>query len=154
MDKLTTRALEGWSIAVALFGAGLCGAAFEATDGFARFAFGILGAEQAVFTPELRFAVALMGAVTLGWGLTAWAVARSTAAMSGPVAAATWRRVAAAVTVWFVIDSMLSIATGFGLNAVSNSLIYAAFLLILWRGSVLAPVASPARPLSREGGMG
>jgi hypothetical protein len=154
MDRSTSQALGGWSAFVALFGLALCGAAFEATDRFARFAFALVGADQAVFTPELRFAVALMGAVTLGWGLTAWAVARSTAAMSGPDAAATWRRVAAAVTVWFVIDSMLSIATGFGLNAVSNSLIYAAFLLILWRGGVLPPVASPARPLSREGGMG
>lgn len=154
MDRSTSQALGGWSAFIALFGFGLCGAAFEATDGFARFAFGLVGADQAAFTPELRFAVALMGAVTLGWGLTLWAMARSMAGVDQSAVAATWRRVAVAVTGWFVVDSVLSVATGFGLNAVSNTVIYAALIVILWRGGMLSHSASPARPLSREGGMG
>lgn len=129
MDAWMKRALSVWSGVVALFGLGLCGAGLEATDGFARFAFGVLGAPDAVFTPELQFAVALMGAVTFGWGLTLLAVARSPAADM-----AVWRRIRTAALVWFVVDSGLSITTGFGLNALSNAVLTAALLLILARG--------------------
>lgn len=130
-------ALLGWCAAVALFGLLLAGAAFEATDGFARFVFGLLGHGDTAFTPPLRFAVALMGAVTLGWGLTLAAVASDKGA--DPAAApALWRRITWAAVIWYVVDSTLSVATGFAFNAVSNTLLLVALLAILSRAGVFA----------------
>ena len=74
-----------------------------------------------------------MGAVTLGWGLTTWVLVAAGPALS-PTA---WRRLTAAIAVLYVIDSTISIATGFWLNAVSNTAIVAAYLLPILRCGVL-----------------
>ena len=65
--------LRVWSIAMALFGLILALAAFPATDGPTAIIMGPVGHEGGLaFTPELRFAFALMGALTIGWVLTMW----------------------------------------------------------------------------------
>lgn len=153
MDRWTCRALAAWCTAVVAFGSGLSGAAFASTDGFARLAFALLGKSAVAFTPELRFAVALMGAVTVGWGLTIGAAVAGSATLGRAEAQALWRRMATAVCVWFVLDSTLSVATGFAPNAGSNTVLMVAFVAILWHGGLLAS-SGPVRPLSREGGMG
>lgn len=137
MDRRTQGALGLWCAVVILFGAALAGAAFAATDDFTAMAFALLGHADLLFTPELRFAVALMGAVTFGWGVTIAAVASVGNRLSTPVAGIVWRRMTASVLVWFVIDSTLSIATGFALNAVSNAVLLAMFVVIVWRGRLL-----------------
>ena len=117
-----------WSIFVMLFGLVLAGAGLPALDGIATLIFGIIGATDIVWTPELRFTSALMGAVTLGWGMTLLTGIRAAIAL-GDNGAPVWRGLLIAMLVWFVVDSSMSVATGFWLNAVSNTIITAAFII-------------------------
>lgn len=113
--------LNVWSAVVVVFGLVLAGAGLDATDGVTEMLFGVMGPSGSFeWTPHLRFATALMGAVTLGWGLTffaAFGAAHRLSDQAGPV----WRALTIAALVWFVVDSALSVATGFWLNAVSNT---------------------------------
>lgn len=115
-----------WCMAVILFGIVLSAAAFEASSGAARAAFALIDRPLPQTPDSLhRFLLALIGAVTIGWGLTLLAAIRAAAVPSRPL----WAGLTAAVLVWYVIDSLLSVATGFPLNAVSNSILVAGFLL-------------------------
>ncbi len=137
MTRFWRTWLTVWAWLVALFGLVLAGAGLAATDGPVRLIFGLLrGPEDLILNAQMRFAVALMGAVTLGWALTlmvTFDAAHRLGAQAGP----TWRGVIASAAAWFVIDSGLSIATGFGLNAVSNTLLMAGLLLPLLASGVL-----------------
>ena len=113
--------LTVWCWVVVVVGVVLAGAGLDATDGATEMMFSIMGPAGGFdWTPHLRFATALMGAVTLGWGLSflaAFNAAHRLGDQAGPV----WRMLTAAAIAWFVIDSALSVATGFWLNAVSNT---------------------------------
>jgi hypothetical protein len=124
-----------WSGFVIVFGVVLMGAGFAATDGIAAMLYRLLGGIAPAFDPPLRFSVGLMGAVTFGWGLTVVAVASVSHLLDPETSGILWRRIGWALTAWFVIDSTISIANGFGLNAVSNTLLIATFMLILRRSS-------------------
>lgn len=125
-----------WCGAIVVFGAVLLGAALPATDAMARACLALMSDapfDQALFdAPAFRFAVALLGAVTLGWGLTMLAVVRA-----GAAEASRWRAVTAAVLIWYAVDSIASVASGFALNAVSNTLFLAAFLVAVIGSGVL-----------------
>lgn len=79
---------------------------------------------SAFAAPGMRISVSLVGAVMIGWGGALLAVWRARGADP-----ALWRGLTRVVLVWYVIDSGLSVATGFALNAVSNTLFVALFLL-------------------------
>lgn len=117
-----------WCLAAIAFGVILAGMAFPATDAAARTAYDILGSDVGnspdFDAPGMRFSIGLVGAVTIGWGLTILAIVRTEA--GGP---ALWRWLAGMMIAWFAIDSSISIATGFPLNAVSNTVFLAGFLL-------------------------
>lgn len=131
-----------WCWAVGVFGVVLAGAGLEATSGPSRLVFALLqGPEALVLNAQMRFSVALMGAVTLGWSLTLMTTIKA-ALKLGEAGRSTWIGLIVSVLTWFVIDSSLSIATGFGLNAVSNAILLAGFLLPLFQSGVLR--ASPA----------
>ncbi len=121
MSTLWRNWLTVWCWLVIAFGLVLAGGGLEATDVAVETLFGIMGPPGGFeWTPHLRFATALMGAVSLGWGLTllaAFSAAHRLGDQAGPV----WRMITVAAVVWFVIDSALSVATGFWLNAVSNT---------------------------------
>jgi hypothetical protein len=130
-----------WSVFVALFGFVLVGGGLPATDGIARTIFAMVGATDVVWTPELRFATALMGAVTLGWGITLYA-AIGAAIQLGDAGAPVWRGIIVAMLAWYVLDSVMSVATGFWLNAVSNTIIAAALIIgIIGSGALKARTA-------------
>lgn len=138
-----------WCGGVAVFGLVLAGAGLEATDGVSADIFRLLGGDGN-FTDALRFSTALMGAVTFGWSLTTVATLQA-AFMLGDRARPVWLLTVLSILGWYVIDSTLSIATGFGLNAVSNTVIVAAFLLPILRSGVLRrdpsmPLGSVSRP--------
>jgi hypothetical protein len=125
-----------WGWFVVLFGAVLAGGAFAATDGPVRALFDLIGPGGASFDAHLRFATGLMGAVTIGWGLTLLVLFRATDGLgdrAGPV----WRGLLVPTFAWYAIDSIISVATGFALNAVSNTILVASLLLALWRGGAL-----------------
>jgi hypothetical protein len=128
--------LTVWCWFVAGFGLVLAGAGLPATDGISTFLFTTMHGAAPVWDEGMRFSTALMGAVTMGWGLTTLAAVRGFWAM-GKAARPFWRMLLLSFLVWFVIDSTLSIVNGFALNAVSNLLIMAAFALPLWRSGLL-----------------
>ncbi len=133
-----------WCLAVAGFGLLLTGAAFPASDGPIRLVMAAMNpAADLTMTETLRFALALMGAVSIGWAGTLYATIRVVDRL-GDAGASMWRMVVLSVVGWYVIDSSLSVATGFGLNAVSNTLFLAAFLWPVWRSGVLAGGAATA----------
>lgn len=129
MSGFWRRWLTVWGFGVVAFGAVLTGAAFEATSGPTRVLFAILGGVQDLdLDAPQRFSIALMGAVTLGWGLTLLVVFGA-AHRLGAEARSTWVGVTLGVLAWYVIDSALSVATGFAMNAVSNTVLLAGYLI-------------------------
>lgn len=130
-----------WCWAVIVFGAVLAAAGLPATDGVARVLFGVVGGlapDPAMFEPTgMRFAVALMGAVTLGWGFTILFLLPAIHAAGAPA----WKGLTAAILIWFVIDSAFSVATGFALNAVSNTGLLIAYLVPVLASGALTRAA-------------
>jgi len=119
----------GWCWAVGLFGAILAASAFEATRGPIRLLFGLLN-DRVAFDPDAhtQFSLAVLGAVTVGWSLTLLAAVQA-AHQLGDQARSVWLLVTSSLVVWYAIDTALSVATGFGLNAIPNTIFLAAFLL-------------------------
>jgi hypothetical protein len=74
--------------------------------------------------PGMRISVALVGAVMLGWGCAMLAVWRARGADP-----ALWRGLSRAILIWYVVDSALSVVTGVPINALTNTLFVALFLM-------------------------
>ncbi len=135
--------MQLWCGAVMIFGLVLIGGAFEATSAGVNALFAILdGPGPMTWDPVWRCSLARMGAVTLGWGATVLAVVRGTADMPAAQALALWRGITTALLLWYVVDSALSVATGFWRNALSNTVLIGWYLLLVQRRS--APVAASA----------
>ncbi|MDZ7587960.1 MAG: hypothetical protein U5J78_01910 [Parasphingorhabdus sp.] len=90
-----------------------------------------------VLGPLERFSIGLMGAVTLGWGMTFYAAFQAAYALEASAAARIWRSITIAAVVWYVVDSFISISTGFALNAVSNTLFLIGYFLPILRSGVM-----------------
>ena len=138
-----------WCLAVGAFGAVLIGGAFAATDVLVRALLDMMnGSAPLEMTVPLRFALALMGAVTLGWAVSLYAAIRA-ADLLGERGQPIWRMLTAGVVGWYIVDSALSVATGFGLNAASNTIFLIAFLWPVLASGVLGVSSSrgafPAR---------
>ena len=129
--------MTGWCLAAGMFGVVLAGGAFDATSGPTRLLFGVLnGAADFDAGASMRSSLAVLGAVTIGWSLTLLAAIQAANQLGedgGPV----WRMIAVSLLAWYAIDSGLSIATGFGLNAVPNTIFLASFLLPIFRAGRL-----------------
>lgn len=152
MDGSTRKAMMLWAWAVTAFGAVLIGGGFAPTDGAVRALYALIAGTTPRMDAALRFSVGLMGAVTLGWGLTVLAVASVSDGFDLATARRLWRRIGLAIGLWYAIDSTISIATGYALNAASNTVLLAAFVLILARGGMLASGADAGRGAARAAG--
>ncbi len=145
--------LNAWAWVVIVFGLVLAGGGLDATDTVAEAAFAIVGGGAPLeWTPHLRFSVALMGAVTMGWGVTYLALFMA-AHRLGADAAPVWRLATIGMVAWFVIDSALSVATGFWMNAVSNTGLAIGYLVPLLASGAMngsAPAAG-SRPSAGAG---
>lgn len=129
--------LTVWCIGVGVFGLVLAGAAFPATDGAVRLLFQVLdGPGETVLDAHMRFSVGLMGAVTLGWSITLHGLIQA-ALRWEPQGGPAWRNLLVGMAVWYLVDGVISVATGFWLNAVSNTVISVALLVPLIRTGVL-----------------
>lgn len=123
-----------WCLSIGIFGAVLSGGAFEATSGPVRLLLaGLKGPGEAVFDPVLRFSLAVMGAVSIGWAVTLFATIQAAIAL-GDQGRPLWRAISMGMATWFVIDSALSVATGFSLNVAPNLVLVAMYVIGL-RGS-------------------
>lgn len=137
MNAFWTNWLKIWCLGVMAFALALTAAAFPATDGFARFYYDLVywpldGAST--FGEEARFTVAILGAVTLGWGV----LMLGCVSLGEKIGAPMWRLMMHSMTIWFVVDSAVSIAAGVPGIAVSNAVIYAEFLAPMVFGGALA----------------
>ena len=118
MSGFWRRWMAAWRLSVAGFGLVLSGAAFEATS------------------EPLRFSIALMGAVTLGWWLTLEAAFKAIDLL-GDRATPVWRGVTVSVVGWYVIDGALSAATGYALNILPNTLLLVGYLIPVLAAGVM-----------------
>jgi len=124
------RWLTGWAMCVGVFGLILYGAGYPSTTGPAAALFSVLG-QPLPADPDryLRFTTALMGAVTLGWAVTFYAAFRDAWSLGRPASAPVWRVLTLAAVVWYLIDSAASVANGFAMNAVSNTILLICYLV-------------------------
>jgi len=110
-----------WCVSIGLFGVVLAGGAFEATSGPVRLILTVLQGSGALqLDPVLRFSLAVMGAVSIGWAVTLYFILRAAFSLD-PQARPLWTAISAGMASWFVIDSTLSVMTGFGLNVIPNT---------------------------------
>lgn len=141
MSGLWRNVFGLWRLSIGVFGVVLSAGAFEATSGPIRLLLSILGgAPVEAFDPTLRFSLAVMGAVTIGWAVTLHYVIRAAIDL-GAQGRPLWNAVTAGVVSWYVIDSLLSAATGFGLNIIPNTVIAATYAVALVGSGVLKPQA-------------
>ncbi len=137
MSGIWSTWMRVWCWGVLAFGALLTTAAIPPIDGLARALFVLFSGDpstEAVFDlPAVRFGLGLQGALTIGWALTLFATLRAAEELGAII----WRPMALAVLAWYVIDSAISISTGFALNAVSNTLLTIAFFVPLLASGAL-----------------
>lgn len=138
MSRFWQSWFSTWAAVVVIFGLVLAGGAFAATDAPAKIAFTLFGNPlPADIDAHHRFAIGLMGAVTMGWGLTYFATFKALFELEPAKAAPIWRWVLFASLVWYVIDSAISIATGFWMNAVSNTALLVLLLIPLAKSGAM-----------------
>lgn len=120
-----------WSVGVLTFGVVLAGGAFEATSGPVRLVYqGLQGPGDLVFDPTMRFTLAVMGCVSIGWAVTMFLMFRAAFSL-GEHARPIWMGLTLGVVTWFVTDSSLSVATGFGLNVIPNTVLILTYLIAI-----------------------
>lgn len=127
-----------WCFAVGLFGVVLAAGGLEIADGVTHFVFSLLNKpEEFNLTPHLRFSLSVLGAVTIGWSVSLWAAINAANQLGKQSGRSTWILVTVSVLSWYVIDSTLSVATGFWLNTIPNTIFAAAFLFVLIGSGVI-----------------
>lgn len=136
MTSFWRQWLRVWRWGVIAFGVVLAAAAFPALDAPTRWFYDLVhwpldGASS--FADNVRFTCGILGAVTIGWGITMFALIEAAEKLGAPV----WRAMTAALVIWFVIDSAISVASGAPGNAVSNTVILALYLAPVLASGVL-----------------
>lgn len=138
MDGFWQNWLKGWCLAVGLFGVVLAGGALESTSGPIRMLLKLLkGSGEVDLDPDLRFSLGVMGPVTMGWSLTLLAAMKAANRLDKQAAKPIWEMITASAACWFVIDSYMSVRTGFWRNTIPNAFYMGAFLLPVARTGVL-----------------
>lgn len=128
--KVWDHSLQGALGAVLLFSAfmvvlGSPAAAFFDWMIFGRDESPVVGDEARAY---VSFVYGVLGAVMIGWMVALVPI------VQGPLRRRqrwAWRSVAASFTAWFVVDSTLSVLSGFGENALLNVVFFAAFAIPL-----------------------
>jgi hypothetical protein len=130
--------LNIWAWGVIAFGAILALFAFPATELPSRLFYHLIQNPVAAEPDRhFRFAMGLMGCISMGWGLTMLTCFKAAALLEGEQAKSIWRGFTFAALFWFVTDSIASIYTGFPLNAVSNAVLTILYLIPVWKSGVL-----------------
>jgi len=119
-----------------IFGAILAAGGLAATSGPVHGLLELLGGAPFEITREMHFAIATLGAVTMGWAVTIYATVEAATAL-GDRGGRIWGLLVAAALTWFIVDSTLSVATGFALNLIPNIVVLASFLIPIFASGVL-----------------
>lgn len=119
-----------WAVSIIVFGFVIAGGAFEATEGLIRLIYENLQGPGPLEldAPIMRFSQGVLGGVTIGWGVTVLLMLRPIIAL-GDKGHPFWVAIAVGLAAWYVIDSALSIATGFGLNVVPNTVLAIGYVI-------------------------
>ncbi|MGL4234472.1 hypothetical protein [Tabrizicola sp.] len=86
---------------------------------------------QGAAASETRLLLAILGGITLGWGVMIWQLAGEPLARDPGLIRPIIRN---AIVAWFVLDSTGSILAGAPINVAANMLILAMFLVPMQRG--------------------
>jgi hypothetical protein len=142
----STALLQAWSLTMVAFGIAIAAVPWVRIDLFSWVARGETGLTVG-FSDDARdylaFNQSLMGALTAGLGLAAFWLARV------PIArreAWGWHAFTSSIGLWFVIDNLASVATGYPRNVVLNVVLVAPAIPVLVatrpeRGREPAPAA-------------
>ncbi|MBI1186681.1 MAG: hypothetical protein GC206_05015 [Alphaproteobacteria bacterium] len=125
-----------WCAATLALGAIFAAAAFPATDAVARLYYDAVYWPldgRSAFAEDLRFTVAVLGAVLIGWAITIYGMIAAAERVGAPV----WRTLTFAMLAWFGIDSALSVAAGVPVNAIANTGFLVTYLLPVLASGVL-----------------
>ncbi|MEL6366257.1 MAG: hypothetical protein AAFR11_15595 [Pseudomonadota bacterium] len=141
MEGLWRTWIIVWCWGTLAFGAAFAGVAFPATSGPSAFYTELVSGGRidaaALEAEGMRFALALIGAVMMGWAVTIFGVVRA----ADQVGAYLWRMLTFGLIVWFAVDSWISVAAGYPLNAVGNTGFVALYLIPVLASGVLREAA-------------
>ncbi len=136
MSRFWQQWLNAACAIVILFGLVMAGAALPTTEGPARLLLEWQNGGPLAVDRAARIGFAVLGGVMCGWGGTLFAAFRAADTIEGD-AARIWRLLLASILFWFLVDSTLSMATGFTLNAVMNIGFLVAFVVPITASGVL-----------------
>lgn len=128
--------LDIWCLAVIAFGGILAGAGFDGFEAGVKLMLTLQNPiSEPVFNDIERFSFGLMGAITIGWGLTLFYFFR--AAHASNMGNKMYRQAFVLLIIWNLIDGYISYRTGFQLNIASNLLLSLGFVIPLyWTGKL------------------
>jgi hypothetical protein len=140
------RWLHAWCWGIIAFGALLTACVIPALSGPARFivdlAFWPLDGQPTLTARDAVLSLSVAGAVTLGWGVLMLGLVRDPVLSSEP---RVWSLMTTALVIWFMVDSAASILAGAHVNALSNLLLTAGWVIpVVASGVLAAPSARPA----------
>jgi len=128
---------DGWCLSMILFALLVAGGALEATDAPFRLMLAFVNTgDPIVVTPALRFVTGVLGGVFCGWIVALWPTLRIAMAM-GSAGRPLWIACTLGMAAWFVTDCTLSVATGFALNVLPNTLALVFYLIGVWGSGAL-----------------
>jgi hypothetical protein len=123
--------LDIWCLGIMVLGCVLAGAGLVGFEGGVRHFLNLLNpTNPPVFNDVERFAFGLMGAATIGWGLTLFYFFR--AAHASNMGNKMYRQAFVVIIIWNLIDGYISYLTGFKFNIVSNLLLSLGMVIPLY----------------------
>jgi hypothetical protein len=128
--------LNLWCLSVIAFGGVLACAGFVGYERGARFLLTLVNpSNPPAFTDIERFAFGLIGAITIGWGLTLFYFLR--AAHASNMGNQMYRQAFVVLIIWNLIDGFISYRTGFHFNIIANLLLSLGLVIPLyWTGKL------------------
>ena len=114
--------LDIWCLATIIFGGVLAASGLEGFEGGTRLFMTLINPGNVpVFTDIERFAFGLIGAISIGWGVTFFYFFR--AAHASNIGNKMYRQAFVVIIIWNLIDGYISYRTGFTHNIVANLLL-------------------------------
>ena len=128
--------LDIWCLTVIIFGGVLVSASITGFEsGTKTFITLINPIDMPVFNEIERFAFGLIGAITMGWGVTFFYFFR--AAHASNIGNKMYRQAFVVMIIWNLIDGYVSYRTGFALNIASNLLLSLGMVIPLYMSGKL-----------------
>ena len=128
--------LDIWCLAVIIFGGVLVGASIPGFESVTKTFITLINPiDMPVFNEIERFAFGLIGAITIGWGVTFFYFFR--AAHTSNIGNKMYRQAFVVMIIWNLIEGYFSYPTGFALNIASNLLLSLGMVIPLYMSGKL-----------------